>query len=353
MSSKSIEDQLSPLHNKVEMDFLGINRNTDQAAQTAGLPSARQFSSGSVMPEWLQRFDELSNTADVFGATTSDSVFMGGTWGFSEDPLWNIGVWEDWDLNPGELGNLNFSGEEHISPSIHSLSAGNHQQLESPANREPKYEPVKTCETSSKVDNTPNDSSDIAGGMRASASCGDGRRPPGKRSSLLSCTSGPPVNYVGGNISSGRIRGVRDATDQLSVKFVSAISDLKSPSKSPDQFAINAATSSPQSDDQNNPPIQANRIRSRKDTERHYRLRLNEKFSALLKALPTDLVVSASGYPGGTQGDSFLTKVEILTLAKIYIATLEKAQAELTEESLVLRAQQELFKRLFEDLGGN
>jgi hypothetical protein len=82
-------------------------------------------------------------------------------------------------------------------------------------------------------------------------------------------------------------------------------------------------------------------------------MRLNERFSELLRALPEDVVESASGHSGRSGGDRGLTKIEILALAKAHIATLEKAQSELEEESLVLRGQQELFKRLFGSLGAN
>jgi hypothetical protein len=41
-----------------------------------------------------------------------------------------------------------------------------------------------------------------------------------------------------------------------------------------------------------------------------------------------------------------LSKIEILALAKSHIASLEQKQSELKQESLVLRGQQDLFKRL-------
>lgn len=126
-----------------------------------------------------------------------------------------------------------------------------------------------------------------------------------------------------------------------------AVSRSTASPKSSDRFATTWLASSRQPDDQTTPPPQPKDKRYHKDTERQYRLRPNQKFSALLKALPDDLVESASSHPGRSQADKALTKIEILALAKSYIASLEKTQTELEEESLVLRGRQELFKRLF------
>jgi hypothetical protein len=116
--------------------------------------------------------------------------------------------------------------------------------------------------------------------------------------------------------------------------------------KSSNRFATTSLASSRQPDDQTNPPPQHKDKRPHKDTECQYRLRLNQNFSALLKALPDDLVESASGHSGRSQADKALTKIEILALAKSHIVSLEKTQAGLEEENMVQRGQEELFKRL-------
>ncbi|KAE9379606.1 hypothetical protein N431DRAFT_478570 [Stipitochalara longipes BDJ] len=97
---------------------------------------------------------------------------------------------------------------------------------------------------------------------------------------------------------------------------------------------------------QSTAPPQAKDKRYHKDTERQYWLRLNERFSALLKALPDYLVKSASAQSGRSQADKALSKIEILALAKSHITSLEQAQTELKQESSILRGQQDLFTRL-------
>jgi hypothetical protein len=76
----------------------GVNRSTVQAYAEA-LPVGWQFSAGPSMLKWPQRStDFISNS---FGASISDSGFIGSTWDFSYDALRNAGVWEDWDLELG------------------------------------------------------------------------------------------------------------------------------------------------------------------------------------------------------------------------------------------------------------
>jgi hypothetical protein len=92
--------------------------------------------------------------------------------------------------------------------------------------------------------------------------------------------------------------------------------------------------------------------RYHKDTERQYRSRLNDAFSVLLNAIPQGLVASATGVSGNGQEENAATKMEILDLAKTHIASLEKTQSELKEESLLLRGQVALSKGIVLMLGG-
>lgn len=125
-----------------------------------------------------------------------------------------------------------------------------------------------------------------------------------------------------------------------------AVSQFITSLRSPDHLEPTSRGASQQSEEGTPPPPQPKDRRYHKDTERQYRLRLNERFSALLQALPDDIVESASGHSRRSKAEKALTKVEILALAKSYIASLEKTHTELEEESLVLRGQQELCKRL-------
>jgi hypothetical protein len=85
-------------------------------------------------------------------------------------------------------------------------------------------------------------------------------------------------------------------------------------------------------------------------TEHRYRTKINDQFTALLEALPGEMVTSGVGRSG--KGDRNVSKMEVLDLAQTYINTLEKRQSELTEESLVLNGQLQLVKRLFTSAGG-
>jgi hypothetical protein len=125
-----------------------------------------------------------------------------------------------------------------------------------------------------------------------------------------------------------------------------AVSQFITSPRSPDHLEPTSRDASQHSEEGNPPPLQFKGKRYHKDTERQYRLRLNERFSALLHALPDDIVESASGHSERSQAEKALTKVEILALAKSYISSLEQTQTQLEEERLVLRGQQELFKRL-------
>jgi len=85
-------------------------------------------------------------------------------------------------------------------------------------------------------------------------------------------------------------------------------------------------------------------------TEHRYRTKINDQFTALLEALPSEMVTSGVGRSG--KGDRNVSKMEVLDLAHTYISTLEKRQSELAEENLVLNGQLQLLKRLFTSAGG-
>ena len=85
-------------------------------------------------------------------------------------------------------------------------------------------------------------------------------------------------------------------------------------------------------------------------TEHRYRAKINDQFTALLEALPSEMVTPGAGH--SSNGDRNVSKMEVLDLAQTYINTLEKRQSELTEESLVLNGQLQLLKRLFTSAGG-
>jgi len=81
---------------------------------------------------------------------------------------------------------------------------------------------------------------------------------------------------------------------------------------------------------------------SHQETEKTYRTKLNDGFTSLFKALPEDYVAS------GTGGElaSGVSKLATLQLALDRISILEQQEKQLSQESLVLRAQVRLFECL-------
>jgi Helix-loop-helix DNA-binding domain len=335
-----------------ELNFLSIDGDSGEVTRNTGLSSGWQFSAGPVMPEWPQTSTESNFTLDAFGATSSDSTVMRNTWDFSDDALWNASLWEDWDFDPDDIMAPNSEIQSSVSPSNNSFSAGIYHAPEDTKNYESQKELVASRETPSNVEDASNRSSNIAGKRRSSSPSRGSGRPRGRRSNFLMSTSTQAANSISENVSFSRAQAARNGDGQGTEPELSTFSRHAAPLKPPDKVATTAAMSS-RPTNQSAPSTRGNENRYHKDTERQYRMRLHERFSELLKALPEEVVESASGYSGRSQGDKGLTKIEILALAKAYIAALEKAQSELEEESLVLRGQQELFKRLFGGMRAN
>jgi hypothetical protein len=102
--------------------------------------------------------------------------------------------------------------------------------------------------------------------------------------------------------------------------------------------------------DQDKPSTGLAKKKYHSGTEHRYRAKINDQFTALLEALPTEMVTPGVG--GSGKGDRNVSKMEVLDLAQTYINILEKRQSELTEENLVLNGQVQLLKRLFTSAGG-
>ncbi len=90
--------------------------------------------------------------------------------------------------------------------------------------------------------------------------------------------------------------------------------------------------------------------------ERHYRSRLNNHFSSLLKALPQKLiiaeVVGSVNFNEGMQ-EKRVSKGEIMELAKMYIGKLERIEKELEMDKKVLVENMERLKLEWTGMGGD
>jgi hypothetical protein len=80
---------------------------------------------------------------------------------------------------------------------------------------------------------------------------------------------------------------------------------------------------------------------------------LNDQFSALLEALPEELIgFDGSGSSNRANPDKPLSKIEVLDLAQKHIHMLEIHQADLSKESIILKRQLEVLRQIFAGMGG-
>ena len=311
-----MEDRSSMLVSPIDQGLRCVDWNTVQACSGAGW----QFSAGPSIPEWPQTARDITSTSFETGD------IMGNTWGFSDDFLFDAHLWADWDLGHANFATPNLDSQARIHPEETSISPTPLPQFHSSEVWDNQACLTGTTDIKSKSFDDIGSFEITTGEQRANAKLRRSRRPPGRRSALLMRPSGQTVKSLPGAITVGQM-----PEDCENKRHTSEKGDMPSPLLS---------TASPSLVDQ------PGKKRYHKDTERQYRMRLNERYFDLLKALPDDLVGSAGGQSGRSQADKGLSKIEILALAKSHIASLEQTQAELEQESLVLRGQQDLFKRL-------
>jgi hypothetical protein len=114
LSIKIMDVRFPTLDEPPEKACSGVKRSTVQAYAEA-LPVGWQFSAGPSMPKWPQRSNDFISNS--FGASISDSGFMGvSTRDFSDDALWNAGVWENWDLELAATTAPNSDFPASVSP---------------------------------------------------------------------------------------------------------------------------------------------------------------------------------------------------------------------------------------------
>jgi hypothetical protein len=263
-----------------------------------------------------------------------------------------VGVWENWDLDLSDLTALVPDFQGSISPTINnSFSPVLLQQPQFAMNVANKDYTTTTPRLSSNRGDTLNTSRVGIGKQWACENPQSiGRQP----LNLIIRTPSQAFDSLSNSLALGPMQQVQHNSGPPNPNPESPmVLQSGESTKSPDFFGTASLASSRQSNNQTHPHLRLKEKRHHKDTERKYRLRLNERYSALLKALPDDLVELASGQSGRSEADKALTKIDILALAKSHIASLEKEQSELEEESLVLKGQQLLFKRLFEGLEGS
>lgn len=334
-----------------------VQGDTVQEIESVEQPARWEFSAGPMMPEWPQQNTDFTprsteHTPNTFGASGPNRELLNDTWNFSEGALWDLGVWQNWDLDLGDLTAPVPDFQGTVTPT-------NNNSFSPVLSQQPQF--AINLENIDYAAAAPRLSSNMGDPLNTSRLSNEKQRayenPQSigrQRSNLIIRTPGQASNSLPNSPALGPMQQVQDNSGPPNPNPESpkVLQSGESP-KSPDFFGTASLASSRQSKNQTPPHPRSKEKRYHKDTERQYRLRLNERYSALLKALPDDLVELASGQSGRSEADKALTKIDILALAKSHIASLEKEQSELEEESLVLKGQQLLFKRLFEGLEGS
>lgn len=354
---KSMEGRLPALDDNSERALSKVQWDTVQEIDSVEQPARWEFSAGPMMPEWPQQNTYFAtrsteHTPNTFGEGGPNRGILNDTWNFSEGALWDVGVWENWDLDLGDLTAPvpDFQG---------SVTPTNNDSFSQVLSQQPQF--AIGLENIDYAAATPRFSSNMGDTLNTSRVGNEKQRayenPQSigrQRSNLIIRTPGQASDSLPNSLALGPMQQAQDNSG-LSNPNPEPPMVLQSgeSTKFQDFFGTASLTSSRQSKIQTPPHPQLKEKRHHKDTERQYRLRLNERYSALLKALPDDLVELASGQSERNEADEALTKIDILALAKSHIASLEKKQSELEEESLVLKGQQLLFKRLFEGLEGS
>ncbi|KAE9379617.1 hypothetical protein N431DRAFT_327554, partial [Stipitochalara longipes BDJ] len=95
------------------------------------------------------------------------------------------------------------------------------------------------------------------------------------------------------------------------------------------------------------------RRRSHGQSEKNYRMKLDEQFSNLLAVIPDEMVEKAGHFKDRLTGEKLTSKATTLDLAVDYIQVLEAEEKKLMEEELVVGGQVAVYQRLVSGRGGH
>jgi hypothetical protein len=314
----------------------------DRGNQGAGFEAGWSFSLNPGAPEWPQ------NTLDASLAAGLSSPPFDNSWNHFDASFDDADLWREWDNletpaskaseRVGSTSMLDYDG---------STPASRSQQL---SDFTPKFfgddgmisvpEDVEIIEVRRKFGETA-----ILSDSNASIS----NAPPGAQPSRKpsQCKKAPTRK---GTMSQTHQPRVSSQNPQR----VPSSSMIRSGNPSSRPIAQPRRTSNPSSSTSSpDQPKSSTGIAKKKyhsGTEHRYRAKINDQFTALLEALPSEMITSGAGRLG--KGDKNVSKMEVLDLAQTYIDALEKRQSELTEENLVLNGQLQLLTRLFTSAGG-
>lgn len=161
----------------------------------------------------------------------------------------------------------------------------------------------------------------------------------------------PRKRSVKSPISSGKNLNVRPTSRSLN-------SPNRSPKSVPTRYRTTSANitanyyPTPASTERSATSPPSTSTTSRGLTEQKYRARVNDQFTALLESIPKDSVEGSSESLGKVHPEKPVSKIEVLDLAQKHINMLERQQAELKEEGVVLKGQLTVYQKVFQGMGG-
>lgn len=304
------------------------------------------FPTVSTAPHWPQTYSDTSvstlSTGGIFTPTAATE------WNPSDASFENPGMWDEWDeLEVPDIGVLNSTGTSFslgsgpAPPTVGQLGSGEMPVVANPFQSMPTTQQPSSWEAQIMPSSGyPLDLPEASWALYAPAepqrsspsqTVQQDTRKPARRNSAKSTRGIPPKPLNKRSL-------------------VLTAPPLKSPLKTPTRYRKSSTSSlggsypTPDSITTATGDISTASRQERGKTEQKYRSNLNDHFDTLLEALPQELVSVASGI--GARSDKPVSKIDILDLAQKHIHELERQQAELKEESLVLRGQTELFQRL-------
>jgi hypothetical protein len=314
----------------------------DQSHRGTGFEAGWSFSLNPGAPEWPQKILDAPLTACL------SSQPLDSSWNHFDASFDDAGLWREWDnLETPASGTLERVGSTSMLHYDDSTPASRSQQL---SDFTPEFfgddgmisvpEDAEIMEAGRNFGGTA-----IQSDSNASISNAPPGAPPSRKPSQ--CKKSPTRKSTMSQTKPPRVSSQSPQTEPASSMIRSG-----NPSSRPIAQPRRASNPSSSTSSLDQPKSSTGMAKKKyhSGTEHRYRAKINDQFTALLEALPSEMVTSGAGNLG--KGDRNVSKMEVLDLAQTYINTLEKRQSELTEESLVLNGQLQLLKRLFTSAGG-
>ncbi|KAE8440647.1 hypothetical protein EG329_006999 [Mollisiaceae sp. DMI_Dod_QoI] len=233
----------------------------------------------------------------------------------ADEPIWDHDLWENWDSH----ANVSYDAENTTAfyPSDNTLATISEEQFFSPISQ------ISSDPGTGSYLSSPSNNDYFASSSAYSSS---GNTKSYSSSGAVSTAFSSPRDSVQNSGSSQASNSTRQSRQNSMYTSTRAKSETSKLTTAPSTTKRGSG-------------------RMHNNVERQYRARLNNEFSMLLNALPKELTSSS-----GADDRKELSKIEILDLAKRHISALEREDAQLKEEKVMLKGQIQLLKRLVDAL---